>query len=185
MYQRAHHVGITVSDLARSIAFYHDTLGLPFALAPTDWAEDDHLPEALGVAAPVKLRLAAFKVAEGGTIIELLQYALPPSERDRALLQNDVGACHIALLVDDIDAHVAQLRARGVPFNSVVHDIEEGPFEGWRWVYFKDPDGHTIELVELRWQNQPQREADIEAYLAARAGGDPVASARAEGFSPA
>ena len=171
MYQRAHHVGITVRDLTRSIAFYHDTLGLQFALAPTDWAEDDHLPEALGVAAPVKLRLAAFRIGDGGTIIELLEYASPPSERDGALVQNDIGACHVAILVDDIDAHSEQLRAKGVPFNSVVHDIEEGPFEGWRWVYFKDPDGHTIELVELRSQNPEQRQADIDAYLAARAAG--------------
>jgi catechol 2,3-dioxygenase-like lactoylglutathione lyase family enzyme len=175
MYLRAHHVGITVSDLSRSIAFYHDTLGLPFALAPTDWAEDDHLPEALGVAAPVKLRLVAFRLGEGGTVIELLQYASPPSERQQALVQNHVGACHVAILVDDIGAHVDGLRAKGVPFNSIVHDVEEGAFEGWRWVYFKDPDGHTIELVELRWQNQERREADIEAYLAARAAGDRAA----------
>ena len=171
MYQHAHHVGITVSDLERSIAFYHDTLGLPFALAPTAWAEDAHLPEALGVAAPVKLRLAAFRIGDGSTIIELLQYARPPSDRGRALTQNDVGACHVAILVDDIDAHVADLRARGVPFNSVVHDIEEGPFEGWRWVYFTDPDGHTIEFVELRWQDPEQRAADIAAYLASRSSG--------------
>jgi catechol 2,3-dioxygenase-like lactoylglutathione lyase family enzyme len=169
MYQRAHHVGITVRDLSRSIAFYHETLGLPFALAPTDWAEDGHLPEALGVASPVKLRIAAFRIGDAGTIIELLEYASPPSERDRALVQNDVGACHVAILVDDIDAHAEDLRAKGVPFNSVVHDIEEGPFEGWRWVYFRDPDGHTIELVELRWQDPEQRQADIDAYLAARA----------------
>jgi catechol 2,3-dioxygenase-like lactoylglutathione lyase family enzyme len=168
MIERAHHVGITVRDLERSIDFYHDTLGLPFALAPTDWAEDDHLPEALGVAAPVKLRLAAFRIGDGGTILELLQYASPPSERDGALTQNDVGACHIAILVDDIDAHVGRLRASGVPFNSSVHDIEEGPFEGWRWVYFRDPDGHTVEFVQLRWQNPEKRAADIEAYLAVR-----------------
>jgi catechol 2,3-dioxygenase-like lactoylglutathione lyase family enzyme len=159
---------LTVNDLERSIAFYHDVLGLPFALAPTDWTEDAHLPEALGVAAPVRLRIAAFRLGEEGAILELLQYALPPSGRDRALVQNDVGACHVAILVDDIDAHVDDLRAKGVPFNSVVHDIEEGPFEGWRWVYLKDPDGHTIELVQLRWQDPARRAADIEAYLATR-----------------
>jgi catechol 2,3-dioxygenase-like lactoylglutathione lyase family enzyme len=169
MMHRAHHVGLTVADLDRSIAFYHDTLGLPFALAPTDWAEDDHLPEALGVAAPAKLRIAGFRIGDGGTVLELLQYASPPSERESALAQNHVGACHLAILVDDIDSYVADLQAKGVACNSVVHDIEEGPFEGWRWVYFKDPDGHTIEFVELRWQNPEAREADIQAYLASRA----------------
>lgn len=166
--QRAHHIGLTVKDLERSIRFYHDTLGLSFDLAPTDWAEDAHLPEALGVEAPVRMRLAAFVIGDGGTVLELLEYALPPSERERALSQNHVGACHLAIRVDDIDARVADLKRRGVPFNARVHDIEAGPFAGWRWVYFRDPDGHTIEYVEIRWEDRESRERGIREYLASR-----------------
>lgn len=169
--QWAHHVGLTVKDLEPSIEFYHDKLGLEFALAPTEWVEEAHMPQALGVAAPVKMRLAAFKVGDSRTVVELLQYALPPSERDKALDQNNIGACHVGFEVKDIDAWVDRLRSQGVPFNSAVNDIEEGPFGGWRWVYFRDPDNHTIEFVQIRWQNDELRAKDIEAYLAARGKG--------------
>lgn len=167
--QLAHHIGLTVKDLDRTIDFYHDTLGLEFALAPTDWMDDEHMAEALGVDPPAKIRLVAFWVS-GQTIVECLEYASPPSERERALTQNHIGASHLGIQVDDIDTKVAELRAKGVPFNSVVHDIEEGPFGGWRWVYFRDPDGHTLEYVEIRWQNDDLRARDIETYLAARSG---------------
>ena len=72
-----HHIGLTVTDLDRSIDFYHGTLGLAFAVAPTPWFEGAHLPQALGVAAPVKLRLTMFDLGDGQTVLELLHYASP------------------------------------------------------------------------------------------------------------
>jgi catechol 2,3-dioxygenase-like lactoylglutathione lyase family enzyme len=168
MMRQIHHVGLTVADLDRSMAFYHDTLGLPFALAPTPWFEGEHLPRALGVDGPVKLRIVMFGFAEGDTVLELLEYASPRSERDRALSQSSIGASHVAFHVADIDAVVNDLTVRGVAFNSGVNDIDDGPLAGWRWVYFKDPDGHTLELVEVRYVDQEQRDRDIRDHLASR-----------------
>lgn len=166
--QQIHHVGLTVGDLDRSIDFYHGTLGLAFEVAPTDWFEGDHLPQALGVAAPVKLRLAMFGFGQGTSVLELIEYASPPSETHGALDQNHIGACHVALAVPDISATVARLEAGHVPFNSGINDIDEGPLAGWRWVYFHDPDRHTLELVEVRYVNQERRDSDIREYLAGR-----------------
>lgn len=165
-----HHVGLTVSDLERSIEFYHEVLGLAFEVAPTEWFEAEHLPGAIGVPAPVKLRLTMFRLDDDKTVLELLEFASPPSNTQRALIPSDTGACHVALYVDDIDATMADLRAKGVEFNSGANDIDDGPLDGWRWVYFKDPDGHTLELVQVRYIHQEQRDADIQAYLAARSG---------------
>ena len=163
-----HHVGLTVSDLERSIDFYHGVLGLDFAVPPTPWFDAEHLPTAIGVPAPVKLRLAMFAFDEDRTVLELLQFESPPSTTTRALIPSDVGACHVALYVDDIDAVMSDLGAKGVTFNSAANDIDDGPLDGWRWVYFKDPDGHTLELVQVRWVKQEQRDADIRAYLDSR-----------------
>lgn len=164
-----HHVGITVRDLDVSVAFYHDLLGLPFVVPPTPWFEGDHLARGLGVAPPVSLRVALFQVGQGTTWFEILQYRSPASRTDRALVQSDIGAAHVAFHVDDIEMTYADLRAKGVAFNSEPNTIDEGPLAGWRWVYLKDPDGHTIELVEVAYVHQDERSADVAAYLATRA----------------
>lgn len=164
-----HHVGITVRDLDTSVAFYHDLLGLPFVVPPTPWFEGDMLARGLGVEPPVALRVALFRVGQGTTWFEILQYRSPASGTDRALVQSDIGAAHVAFHVDDIVTTYAELRAKGVAFNSEPNTVDEGPLAGWRWVYLKDPDGHTIELVEVAYVHQDERNADVAAYLATRA----------------
>jgi catechol 2,3-dioxygenase-like lactoylglutathione lyase family enzyme len=169
MMRSVHHVGITVRDLDTSVAFYHDLLGLPFVVPPTPWFEGDQLARGLGVVPPVALRVALFQVGQGTTWFEILQYRSPASRTDRALVQSDIGAAHVAFDVDDIETTYADLRAKGVAFNSEPNTVDEGPLAGWRWVYFKDPDGHTIELVEVAYVHQDERDADVAAYLATRA----------------
>ena len=44
-----HHAGLVVKDLDRSIYFYHDILGLPFANEPTGWFEGPELAKGVGV----------------------------------------------------------------------------------------------------------------------------------------
>ena len=163
-----HHVGITVSDLDRSVEFYHDLLGLAFVVPPTPWFEGDHLARGLGVAPPVALRVALFEVGGGATWFEILQYRTPPSTTRQALPQSDIGAAHVAFHVDDIASTYAELTSKGVPFNSEPNTVDDGPLAGWRWVYFKDPDGHTMELVEVAYVHQEQRDADLTAYIASR-----------------
>jgi catechol 2,3-dioxygenase-like lactoylglutathione lyase family enzyme len=164
-----HHVGITVSDLERSVAFYHDLLGLAFVVPPTPWFEGSDLARGLGVTPPVALRVALFEVGDGETWFEILQYRTPPSSTTRALPQSDIGAAHVAFHVEDIAATYDELIAKGVEFNSPPNTVDDGPLAGWRWAYFKDPDGHTMELVEVAYVREEERAADLSAYLAARA----------------
>lgn len=51
---------------------------------------------------------------------------------------------HPALLVDDLDALVARLKASGVKV------IDDEPLEGYARVYVADPFGNRIELMEPR-----------------------------------
>ena len=163
--QSIHHTGITVSDLDRSIGFYRDVLGLPFAAEPSPVVDDPALGEKVGVPG-AKLRLVTFAVGDG--LLELLQYIEPDSPVDAPLGQHALGAQHVALRVDDIAATVARLTERGVEFLSEVTAVDDGVLAGWRWVYFRDPDGILLELVEIAYERPEERRAAIAAFEAAR-----------------
>jgi len=160
-----HHVGITVRDLDASIRFYHDVLGLEIATEPSPWFEGPGLGPAVGVPGAA-LRQVCLQL--GDTNLELLEYRSPPSETSEPLLSNNVGASHVAFLVDDVEAKMAELEAKGITFFSPVNVVDEGVLAGWRWVYFADPDGYPLELVEVAYINGEERSAGIAAYLASR-----------------
>ena len=160
-----HHVGITVKDLDASIRFYHDLLGLEFSNEPSPWFESPEVGPAVGVPGAA---LRQVSLLAGDTTVELLEYKSPPSETSEPLASNNVGASHIAFLVDDVEAKKAELEAKGVIFFSRVNVVDEGVLAGWRWVYFADPDGYPLELVEVAYVNREERSEGIAAYLASR-----------------
>lgn len=161
-----HHVGITVKDLDASIGFYHDILGLEFSNEPSPWFDAPELGPAVGVPGAA-LRQVSLRLGE--TTLELLEYRNPPSETAGPLKSNSLGASHVAFLVDDIQGAKAELEAKGIEFYSDVNVVDEGVLAGWRWVYFQDPDGYPLELVEVAFYDERERRAGIAAYLASRA----------------
>src|SRR3954449_3865915 len=118
-----HHVGLVVRDLDRSIWFYHDVLGLPFSNEPTPWFDSPELGPAVGVPGAA---LRPVSLLVGVTTLELLQYKSHPSETSEPLDSNNIGASHVAFLVDDIEAKKAELEAKGVSFFSAVYVVDEG-----------------------------------------------------------
>ena len=160
-----HHVGVTVKDLDASIRFYHDVLGLQFSNEPSPWFEGEELGKAVGVPGAA---LRQVSLLLGDTTIELLEYASPPSETERPLASNNRGASHFAFLVDDIVAKKAELEDKGIEFYGEINVVDEGVLAGWRWVYFDDPDGYPLELVEVAYYNEEERKEGIARYLASR-----------------
>jgi catechol 2,3-dioxygenase-like lactoylglutathione lyase family enzyme len=160
-----HHVGITVRDLDASIRFYHDVLNLEFSNEPSPWFDGEELGHAVGVPGAA---LRQVSLLAGDTLLELLEYRSPPSEMQAPLKSNNLGASHIAFLVDDIEAKKAELEAKGIEFYSPVNLVDDGVLAGWRWVYFEDPDGYPLELVEVAYYDEAERRAGITAYLASR-----------------
>lgn len=135
------HVGITVSDIERSIAFYGQNFGFEvlgrtvfdeafFAAAPTLYGlKDTTCPLAI-MAAPC------------GVQIELFQF-VPQLEKEH-MPWNRVGITHIALATDSVLEMCEKLRANGVEF--CMEPLQRG--DGGYWVFLRDPDGNMIELME-------------------------------------
>jgi catechol 2,3-dioxygenase-like lactoylglutathione lyase family enzyme len=161
-----HHTGIIVSDLERSIDFYHGVLGLPFANEPSPVFDEPELGPAVGVPGAA---LRQVTLRAGDHQVELLEYKAPPSPVGAPLPQNALGAHHVAFQVADVAAAKRALEERGIAFLSEVNVVDEGVLAGWRWVYFTDPDGITLELVENAYTRDAERRAGIDRYLQERA----------------
>ena len=142
----ADHTGITVSNLERSLAFWRDVLGLE--LSHTAHQTGELAKEITGVAG-AELKLAVLK-APGGHKIELVEYLAPPDRTKHADLRPcDVGSVHVALTVNDLDAILQRIVASGWKTAGKPQTLQSGPNAGKRVVYVRDPDGTTIELMQL------------------------------------
>jgi catechol 2,3-dioxygenase-like lactoylglutathione lyase family enzyme len=144
-----HHVGFTVSDLERSIAFYARLLGVePFLRR---LYREAFISEIVGYEDTV-LDCALFAVPRSGVILELLEYHMPETGHVSTETYN-VGNAHLCLVVDDLDEEYERLLGAGVEFRSppvdIPSEIEEEPTRGGKALYLRDPDGITVELLEL------------------------------------
>ena len=141
----ADHTGITVSSLERSLAFWRDVLG--FELSHTAHQKGELAQEITGVEG-AEIKLAVLKTP-GGHKIELLEY-FRPADRKRANLRPcDVSSVHVALLVHDLDTLLEKIAASGWNAAGKPQTLTKGPNAGKRVVYVRDPDGTTIEFMEL------------------------------------
>ncbi|MGC3955300.1 MAG: VOC family protein [Propionicimonas sp.] len=138
------HVGLSVSNIERSIAFYTELMGLG------EPREDVFVISGEWLSQMVSEPDAAAKVAFlpiDGIVFELLQYIQPVGEPENTRPNRDAGAMHIALNVDDLDATYQRLKDK-VVFNSPPQTVPNGPWAGSRVAYLRDPDGTPIELVQ-------------------------------------
>lgn len=138
------HVSVTVADLDRSLAFYHELLRIPLL----GRGEDDGPPVVQGSRTlSSRFRFADLSLGDG-QILEILQY-LTPKYRPLHPSPFAPGGGHIGLRIADLDDALARLRKAGVAprFEPIPVDSPAW-WAGARVVYVTDPDGTTVELVE-------------------------------------
>jgi catechol 2,3-dioxygenase-like lactoylglutathione lyase family enzyme len=141
-------VGITVSDMDRAVDFYSRVLTFEKISDTEVFGEDyEHLEGVFG------LRIRVVRMRLGSEFIELTEYLAPkgrPIPVDSR--SNDRWFQHIAIIVSDMDKAYSWLRQ-----NKVEH-ASSGPQRLPDWnknaagisaFYFKDPDGHPIEVLQF------------------------------------
>lgn len=142
------HIGMTVRDLDRTLAFYREAFGLEPVIRAV--GENADISRSVGLEGE-NARIEYAFLDLGNTRIEVLQYDRPRGEQEYARRSCDVGAFHVCFDVDDLDAKYAQLKSMGLDFVSepIVLDGEQGALAGLRYVYFRDPDGLMLQMYEM------------------------------------
>lgn len=127
MFTQIDYTMVIVSDMARSVEFYRDKLGIPLKSESPEWTE----------------------FATGGTTLALHGGGVPrrPSSggEDKA-----AGTCSIGFNVDDVDKTYEDLKAKGVFF---VMPPTQREGEGIRLAVAIDPDGLPVSFAQLLASN--------------------------------
>jgi catechol 2,3-dioxygenase-like lactoylglutathione lyase family enzyme len=149
---RAHAVTIVVRDLARAIAWYEGALGLTVVALERDArgpgvAFGSDCGEACWDAAVLELPQRPSHYA-----LRLEQWHAPAVvERPRAAA-NQLGPFRVAFLVDDAHAWHAELARRGVACTAKPAWLDMGPeipLDGLWALFFFDPDGACVEMIQV------------------------------------
>ena len=139
--QRMDHVGIVVDDLAAATEFF---LELGLELQGEGSVEGDWVDRIVGLDG-VQSELVMLQAPDGNGRLELAKFHSPPRQGDDLPAPaNALGIRHISFLVEDIDAVIAGLRARGT---ELVGELERYK-DSYRLCYVRGPEGIIVELAE-------------------------------------
>ncbi|MDQ4040704.1 MAG: VOC family protein [Actinomycetota bacterium] len=135
------HVGIVVADLAAAIDFFVE-LGLE--LQGEGSVEGGWVDRVVGLDG-VRAQIAMLQTPDGDARLELSKFHAPSAQGDdRHAPANTLGIRHVSFVVEDIDAAVAGVRARG---SELVGELERYE-DRYRLCYVRGPEGIIVELAE-------------------------------------
>lgn len=131
-----HHVAFTVHDLDEAIGWYKDIFGFEVAHRHKDKGGS--------------MQIALLNVGDGFNL-ELFHFPnntkdLPEYRKDLMADLKTIGTKHLCLQVEDLDAEVESLRAKGISFSGE----KDSAFFGGSYMFLKDPSGNLIELCEAK-----------------------------------
>ncbi len=135
------HVGIIVDDLTAAKEFFLD-LGLQ-SLGEAE-LEGDWIGQIIGLD-DVKTTIIMLGTPEGETRLELVKFHNPIDEAGiQRPSSNTLGIRHIAFVVEDVEAVVANLRKKGTELMGEIHNYKNV----YKVCYIRGPEGIILELAE-------------------------------------
>jgi len=156
-------IGMTVDDMDRSVDFYSQVLSFTIISDREVWGEEyEHLQGVFG------LRMRVVRMKLGDEFIELTEYLAPKGNSyPLDTKSNDSWFQHIAIVVRDMEQAYQHLRKHKARHASTgpqrLPDWNKNA-GGIKAFYFRDPDGHFLEIIwfpegkgDLRWQ-KPDKE---------------------------
>jgi catechol 2,3-dioxygenase-like lactoylglutathione lyase family enzyme len=155
-------VGMTVSDMDRAVEFYSALTFQKVSEVEVFGNEFEHLEGVFGA------RMRIVRMQLGKEHVDLTQYLAPPGRPIPVdSRSNDLWFQHIAIVVRDMDQAFEKLRALKVQFVSTGPQTLPPSIKaaaGIEAFYFRDPDGHNLEIIyfppgkgDPRWQEKTDK----------------------------
>ncbi len=155
-------VGMTVSDMDRSVAFYSALAFQKVSDVEVLGEQYEHLEGVFGA------RMRVVRMQLGNEYLDLTEYLAP---RGRPIpvdsRSNDLWFQHIAIVVRDMDQAFEKLRTLKVQFVSTGPQTLPPSIKaaaGIKAFYFRDPDQHNLEIIyfppgkgDPRWQEKTDK----------------------------
>lgn len=159
------HVGIGVSDLEKSKAFYGNVLGFDRQV----YALDGHNPDLDPVSGgPMHMNMAVLERSAPNTaaIKELpsgtVKLVAVPDQKGEHIYKGrrwgDIGCMEFCLDVSPLEGALEDAKAKGAPVYLAPCEIDMGSGSKGKVAYIRDPDGTIVEFVEIcsiAWLSAP------------------------------
>jgi lactoylglutathione lyase len=124
MFTQMDYTMVIVSDMAKSVQFYRDTLGIPLKFESPEWTE----------------------FATGTTTLALHGGGVAREYHDTGDQSKTAGSCSIGFNVEDVDKTYEDLKAKGVRF---VMPPTRRDDQGIKLAVAIDPDGLPISFAQM------------------------------------
>lgn len=142
-------VGITCTDIEKSLHFYTKILGIPL-LEALD-VPDDQVAAIYGLD-PSKTKVTLFLLRTGnGGFVELFRFD-PLAGPHQDVVWEKPGITHFSLDVKNLPAVMKRLESEGIKFVTPVKTNL-----GTDFVFTRDPDGNLLELIDMKLLYWPGR----------------------------
>lgn len=137
-------LGIVVSDLEKSLAFYTGAIGF---MTTGEFTATEALTRDSGLSAGEELviKTLALGKGKGATTIKLMQSVEKPKKSDQTFITSSLGFSYLTIRVTSTKAALERLEKAGVKVLAKGPAIVPGTEVALTVV--KDPDGNFVELV--------------------------------------
>lgn len=138
-------IGMVVSDLDQSKAFYQDVVGMiqtdrkSFDI-PAEFGRSSGLTDSL----PFHVEILKLGSGENATELKLMSFGDKPKKQENRFIHSHTGIQYLTLQVEDIAPSLERIKQHGVKM------LGETPValpDGREFILIQDPDGTFVEII--------------------------------------
>ena len=152
LVQGVFQVGVLVTDIDECLRLFRDALGMKVIFEARN-----AIQPAKGLSGVENQVMDVLMLrGEGGVDLEIHRYVEPQANPHPPMNHNDIGSMHFMLQVENMEMVVEKVRALG--YRMMTPIVESLSLQGFKYAYFRGPDGMMVELHEGSCKMPPRKE---------------------------